>query len=143
MKPHNKQMHCQISPRRAFNPCAYTMKISSRYHWLLIYDVKRNTKTDGMGPFKLEIYKMQYSITLFYLVKICVFSSFLTEDGFSSDSNLVNKYTSFRLPSYKPSYNPKILVHFPKIKKFCCKSQHHSSMTIFINWVYCSSSDQS
>ena len=28
------------------------MIISSRYHWLLIYDVKRTTKIDGMGPFK-------------------------------------------------------------------------------------------
>ena len=28
------------------------MKMSSRYHRLLIYDVKRTTKIDGMGPFK-------------------------------------------------------------------------------------------
>ena len=28
------------------------MKISSRGNRLLIYIVKRNTKTDGMGPFK-------------------------------------------------------------------------------------------
>ena len=28
------------------------MKISSRYHRLLIYDEKRTTKIDGMGPFK-------------------------------------------------------------------------------------------
>ena len=39
-KPQNKQMHCQISPRRECNPCGYTMKISSMYHRLLIYDVK-------------------------------------------------------------------------------------------------------
>ena len=32
-------------------PCGYTMKISSRYHRLLIYDVKRTNKIDGMGPF--------------------------------------------------------------------------------------------
>ena len=28
------------------------MKISSRYHRLLIYDEKRTTKINGMGPFK-------------------------------------------------------------------------------------------
>ena len=39
-KPQNKQMHCQISPRRVCNPCGYTMKISSVYQRLLIYDVK-------------------------------------------------------------------------------------------------------
>ena len=36
-------MHCRISPSRKCNPCGYTMKISSRYHRLLIYDVKRTT----------------------------------------------------------------------------------------------------
>ena len=39
-KPQNKQMHCQISPRITCNPCGYTMKISSVYHRLFIYDVK-------------------------------------------------------------------------------------------------------
>ena len=29
-----------ISPRRACNPCGYTMKISSMFHRPLIYDVK-------------------------------------------------------------------------------------------------------
>ena len=29
-----------------------SMKISFRYHRLLIYDIKRTTKIDGMGPFK-------------------------------------------------------------------------------------------
>ena len=33
-------------------PCGYTMKKSSRYHRLLISDVKRTTKIDSMGPFK-------------------------------------------------------------------------------------------
>ena len=33
------------------------MKISSRYYRLLIYDVKRNTKIDGIGPFKYEFLK--------------------------------------------------------------------------------------
>ena len=46
-------MHEQISPRRACNPCGYTMKMSSRYNRLLIYGVKRTTKTDGMGPFNV------------------------------------------------------------------------------------------
>ena len=45
-------MHCQIPPKRKCNPCGYTMKISSRYHRLLIYDVKRNTEIHGMGPLK-------------------------------------------------------------------------------------------
>ena len=48
-KPQNKQMHCRISPRRTCNPCGYSM---NRYHRLLIYDVKRTTKIDSMGPFK-------------------------------------------------------------------------------------------
>ena len=51
-KPQNKPMHYQISPRRACNPCGYTMKISSMYHRLLIYDLKGTTKIDGMGLFK-------------------------------------------------------------------------------------------
>ena len=46
----NPQMHCRISQRRMCIPCGYTMKISSRYRRLLIYDVKRTTKIDGMGP---------------------------------------------------------------------------------------------
>ena len=52
-KPQDKPMHWRISPRRSCNPCGYTVKISSRYHRLLIYDVKTTTKIDGMGPFKL------------------------------------------------------------------------------------------
>ena len=48
-------MHCQISPRTACNICGDTMKMSSRYHRLLIYDVKCTTKIDGMGPFKNAI----------------------------------------------------------------------------------------
>ena len=53
MKPQNMQMHCQISLRRKCNPCGYTMKMSSRCHRLLIYDVKRTNEIDGMGPFKI------------------------------------------------------------------------------------------
>ena len=45
-------MHCRISPRITCNPCGHTKKIILRYHRLLIYDVKRTTKIDGMGPFK-------------------------------------------------------------------------------------------
>ena len=56
-------MHCRISPRRECNPCGYTMKISSMYHMLLIYDVKRTTKIDGMGPFNyyLKFYKLCFN----------------------------------------------------------------------------------
>ena len=50
-KPQNKQRHCQILPKIMCNP--YAMKMSSMYHRLLIFDVKRNTKIDGMGPFKV------------------------------------------------------------------------------------------
>ena len=53
-KPQNKQMHCRISPRRTCNPCGYSMKISSRYNILLIYDVKITTKIDGVGQFNTE-----------------------------------------------------------------------------------------
>ena len=45
-------MNFGISPRRTCNQCGYTMKISSMYHRHLIYDVKRTTEIDGMGPFK-------------------------------------------------------------------------------------------
>ena len=31
------------------------MKMSSRYHRLLIYDVKQTTKIDGMGPFNMRL----------------------------------------------------------------------------------------
>ena len=31
------------------------MKMSSMYHRLLIYDVKRTTKIGGMGPFKSKL----------------------------------------------------------------------------------------
>ena len=41
-----------LMARRACNSCGFTMKMSYRYHRLLIYDVKRTTKIDGMGPFK-------------------------------------------------------------------------------------------
>ena len=46
-------MHGRILPRRACNSCGFTIKMSSRYHRLLIYDVKRTTKIDGMGPFNV------------------------------------------------------------------------------------------
>ena len=46
-------MHGRISPRRACNPCGYTMKMSSRYHKLLIYDVNGTTKIESMGPFNV------------------------------------------------------------------------------------------
>ena len=49
----NTQMHCRISPRKMRNPCSFIMKLSSRYQRLFIYDVKRNTKIDGMGPFNI------------------------------------------------------------------------------------------
>ena len=47
-------MHGRILPRRACNSSGYTMKMSFRYHRLLIYDVKRTTKIDGIGPFKVQ-----------------------------------------------------------------------------------------
>ena len=39
-KPRNKQMHGRILPRRACTPCGYTMKMSSWYYRLPIYDIK-------------------------------------------------------------------------------------------------------
>ena len=42
----------KISPITTCNPGGYTVKISRWYHGLLIYDVKRTAKIDGMGPFK-------------------------------------------------------------------------------------------
>ena len=60
-----KYMHIRISPRKACNPCGYTMKISSRYHRLLIYDIKRTTKLDGMGPFKVVYFDYNISVHLY------------------------------------------------------------------------------
>ena len=52
--------YCRISPRRTCRPCGFTIKISSRGQRHLIYIVKRNTKTDGMGSliniFPITIY---------------------------------------------------------------------------------------
>ena len=58
MKPQNKQMHCRISPTRTHNPCGYTMKIGLKYHRLLIYNVKRTTKIEGIGPFDLTVQQL-------------------------------------------------------------------------------------
>ena len=48
-------MHCQTLTRGMCNLCGYTKKMSSGYCRLLSYDVKRNTKIDGMGTFKKNI----------------------------------------------------------------------------------------
>ena len=45
----------KILPRRACISCGFTKIMSSRYHRLLIYDVKRTTKIDGMGSFKVHV----------------------------------------------------------------------------------------
>ena len=45
------QICIYISPRRTCTLCGFTMKISSRGQRHFIYNVKRNTKRDGMGPF--------------------------------------------------------------------------------------------
>ena len=49
---HNTQIHCRILPRRTCKPCGFIVKISSKGKSHLVYIAKRNTKTDGMGPFK-------------------------------------------------------------------------------------------
>ena len=54
------QMHEGISPRRNVQPLWFYNEISSRYQGLSLYDVKRSTKIDGMGPFKNF---KKYSIT--------------------------------------------------------------------------------
>ena len=58
-------MHGRILPRRECNSCGFTMKMSSRYQRLSIYDVKRTTKIDGMCPFKLYVVQLQYAIFSF------------------------------------------------------------------------------
>ena len=58
-------MHGRISPRRVYNSCGYTMKMISRYHRFLIYDVTRTTKIDGMGPFNyLSLYFFKHCFEL-------------------------------------------------------------------------------
>ena len=51
-------MHGRISPRKSCNPCGNTMEISSGYLMLLIYDVKRTIKINGMGPFNSLLLQM-------------------------------------------------------------------------------------
>ena len=70
MKSQNEQTHCQISSKRMCKPCSYTMKMSSRYHWLLTYDLKRTTKIDSMGPFNrpLGIKLLAFELKLVYIV---------------------------------------------------------------------------
>ena len=53
-KPQNLANALPITPRRSCNPC--TMKIISRYHRLLIYDVKRTTEIESMGPVRFIFY---------------------------------------------------------------------------------------
>ena len=40
------------------SPLSFTLVLSSWYHRPLIYDVKRITKIDGMGPFKATVYSL-------------------------------------------------------------------------------------
>ena len=49
-------MHCRISPERTYNPCGFTMEISSRCNRLAIYDVKRYTKTDINIPIYTSVF---------------------------------------------------------------------------------------
>ena len=44
-----------IAKFRPWKPCGFTFKISSRGHRHLVYIVERNTRTDGMGPFKRHV----------------------------------------------------------------------------------------
>ena len=64
-KPQKSKCICQISPRRTCNQCGYTTKMNSRYHRLLIHDVKRTTKIDGMGPFNIIMSQTDGGITFF------------------------------------------------------------------------------
>ena len=41
----------EFYPEERANPCGFTIKMSSTYHRLLIYDVKRTTKIDSMGMY--------------------------------------------------------------------------------------------
>ena len=90
-------MHGRISPRRACNTCGYTMKMSSRFHKLLICDVKRTTKIDGMGPFKLLVaimwhLKSQYNLINKFVYLFAVLKHKLDVNffGFSLDLVAVN-----------------------------------------------------
>ena len=46
------KLHCKISPRITCNPCGNTMKMSLRYHRLLIYDVKELLKWTVWVPLR-------------------------------------------------------------------------------------------
>ena len=70
MKPQNKQMHFRFSPRRTCNQFGYTMKISSRYHRLLIHDEKRTTTIDSMDPFNVTKRNIPNTIWFSVIIKI-------------------------------------------------------------------------
>ena len=100
---HNMYIHCRISPRRTCTLCGFTMKISSRGQRHFIYNVKRNTKRDGMGPFneatKASIYllgRYKKNIQLLLLQKFTLPKSARSEES-SLRSTYV--YVSFRFLS--------------------------------------------
>ena len=49
-------------------PCGFTVKISSRGHRHLIYIVNRNTKTDGMGPFKCNPMRKKVRVSAYTII---------------------------------------------------------------------------
>ena len=98
-KPQNKYMLCQISPRKMCNPCDYAMKISCRYHRLLIYHVKRTTKIDGMGPFNVKKYTIKGGMHIFN-VNMLLFRSRTTEmssSDFQKGEEIANNICHFEL----------------------------------------------
>ena len=67
------------------------MKISSTFHRLLIYDVKRTTQIDGMGPFKnLSYYLATTSYSSHHLCRL-----------FTTLVMIVQPNTHL-IPAYKP-----------------------------------------
>ena len=73
---HKRKIKCQIKPR-SFQSSDLLMKIDSRGHRFLINNVKRNTKIDGMGPFKsicfIECdYVQHMSLLCYYGYEVCL-----------------------------------------------------------------------
>ena len=88
----------------------FTMKISYRGYRLLIYIVKRNTKTDGLGPFNTCIYLakvvskvliegVRIKRSLYFALmfnKYLIFCRYLTKDQLKGKSSVEAYISAFK-----------------------------------------------
>ena len=125
-------MHGRISPKRTCNPCGYTKKISSVYHWLLIDDVKRTTLIDGMGLFKVNVVSSTEKLISNVIFAVTTFGNGLAEGHvFSGTPRVIillnnhlpmGKVTSFKYHSSGPDVPIKLQIWRPT----------HQNMTLML-----------